>query len=160
MAPEAAASQLWIVRDFQPADLAGLVEIARASVEAAQWSRESYLSIAGTPGSFLLVAGSDDCVSGFLAARSASDEAEILNIAVSPTARRLGIGSALVAAALDRFGEQHLASVFLEVRESNTPAIALYGKLGFSVSSRRKGYYQGPLEDAVCMVKKLTASTN
>ena len=160
MAPEAAASKRWIVRDFQPADLPQVVQIARTSAEAAQWSPESYLKIAATPGSFLLVAASDARVNGFLAARSASDEAEILNIAVSGAMRRLGIGSTLVTAALERFGEQRLASAFLEVRASNASAIALYAKLGFSVSTRRKGYYRDPLEDAVCMMKKLTASAS
>lgn len=160
MDPDAAASKHWIVRDFQPADLPQVVQIAWTSAEAAQWRPESYLEIAATPSSFLLVAASDARVNGFLAARSASDEAEILNIAVSGAMRRLGIGSALVAAALERFGEQRLASAFLEVRASNASAIALYAKLGFSASTRRKGYYRDPLEDAVCMMKKLTASVS
>ena len=43
--------------------------------------------------------------------------------------------------------------VSLEVRESNTPAIALYSKFGYTVAGKRKGFYRAPSEDALVMVK-------
>jgi len=89
-----------------------------------------------TPGTFAF-AGDD----GFVIARAAAGEAEILTLAVAPTAQRRGTGSALVTAAADcarRLGAQFL---FLEVADGNLPARALYRGLGFIESGRRKGYY-------------------
>jgi len=144
------------VRDFHLGDLANVLQIAGASSEGSQWAPEDYASLATRPGFLLLVADSNSGVSGFLAARSAGGEAEVLNLAVNPTQRRAGIGSALLTAALQRFEQQRLDSVYLEVRNSNAAAMGLYSKHGFSVANRRKNYYRDPVEDAICMMKKLT----
>jgi ribosomal-protein-alanine N-acetyltransferase len=45
--------------------------------------------------------------------------------------------------------------IFLEVRESNTAALALYGSFGFKVSGRRNNYYRNPVENAIVMVKEI-----
>jgi ribosomal-protein-alanine N-acetyltransferase len=92
-------------------------------------------------------------VAGFLVSHeifSSADEQpaerEVLNIAVDPAYRRLGIGRQLLAAELQRGGIH-----FLEVRESNTPAQELYRVLGFEVVGRRKEYYDHPKEAAILM---------
>jgi len=146
------------IRDFSPGDLAAVAEIASASAEAAQWTPESYSELAASPGSFLLVAEGRSSLDGFVAAHSAAGEAEILNLAVRGKARRNGIGTAMLTAALQRFDRMGLMSVFLEVRESNAAAMGLYQKSGFSVTGRRKRYYRDPVEDAVCMMKRLTGT--
>ena len=78
-------------------------------------------------------------------------EADILNITVRPEARRQGIATKL----LERIGElaepKGVTVIHLEVRESNTPARTLYGKLGFTVDGIRKNYYESPRENAVLM---------
>ena len=78
-------------------------------------------------------------------------EADILNITVRPEARRQGIATKL----LERLGTlaepKGVTVIHLEVRESNTPARTLYGKLGFTVDGIRKNYYERPRENAVLM---------
>ncbi|PHR64682.1 MAG: ribosomal-protein-alanine N-acetyltransferase [Idiomarina sp.] len=81
------------------------------------------------------------------------DEWTIMNVVVSSAFQRQGLGEALVRHVCELAQNKH-ASVFLEVRESNQPAIALYTKLGFKSLGRRKGYYptaSGEREDAIVM---------
>jgi [ribosomal protein S18]-alanine N-acetyltransferase len=162
MAPEREplAAVAWKVRAFHPPDAQAISETLRSSREAAQWPAESYAKLASTPGGVLLVCDAkpdaNTVVVGFVAARQADDEAEILNIAVHPDFRRKGIASALLLAVLDKFRSASVARVFLELRESNLPARTLYQRHGFVPSGRRKCYYQHPTEDALCMHKELT----
>jgi [ribosomal protein S18]-alanine N-acetyltransferase len=156
MAPESGAAKAWTVRNFRPDDLPALAAIATAATEASQWTPESYSELSSSRRGVLLVAQSDDEVIGFLAARRAASEAEVVNLAVSFAARRRGIGSALLAAALEELGRLGITDIFLEVRASNSSGVALYRKFEFSVFGCRKGYYRDPVEDALCMMRKLT----
>ena len=79
------------------------------------------------------------------------DEGYITNVAVSPDCRRQGIGRALIAELAERAKRAGLAFVTLEVRASNTPAIALYEGAGFKPVGVRKNFYTAPSEDAVLM---------
>jgi ribosomal-protein-alanine N-acetyltransferase len=148
----------WKIRDFRATDAPAIAEILRDSAEAAQWPPESYARLAESPGGLVLVCEANGQAVGFLAARQAADEAEILNIGVLRDFRRKGVASALLLAALDEFRRSAIARVFLELRESNFPARTLYERHGFVPSGRRKAYYQHPNEDAVCMLRKLTGS--
>ncbi len=85
---------------------------------------------------------------GFL---SLSGEGEITRIAVLPQYRRQGLGRKLMEAMMTRARELALETVFLEVRESNTPAITLYESFGFDRVGRRPDYYENPREAAVLM---------
>jgi ribosomal-protein-alanine N-acetyltransferase len=76
-------------------------------------------------------------------------EREILNVAVAPDFRRKGVAMFLLRHELD-LGTVH----FLEVRESNTAAQALYRKLGFVEVGRRSKYYDHPEETAIVMLLK------
>ena len=81
------------------------------------------------------------------------DEIEILDVAVAPQWRRLGVGGQLLQSIFTALPED-IARVLLEVRASNRPARALYRKLGFSEDGRRKNYYpkpDGSREDALLM---------
>jgi ribosomal-protein-alanine N-acetyltransferase len=80
-----------------------------------------------------------------------NDEAQVNNIAVHPDYRGQGIGEELMRFALDKI--RHLRGTFvtLEVRQSNSPAVKLYEKLGFTLLGVRKGYYQNPAEDAIVL---------
>jgi ribosomal-protein-alanine N-acetyltransferase len=146
------------IRHFQSRDTPGIQQILLDSPEAAQWPMKSYVDLADLPGAVLLVseANSNNQLLGFLAARQTADEAEILNIAVHPESRRKGIASALLAAALAHFERFAVTNVFLELRESNNAAAALYSAHGFQFSNKRKAYYKNPTEDALCMRKNLT----
>ncbi|GGP24111.1 ribosomal protein S18-alanine N-acetyltransferase [Silvimonas iriomotensis] len=80
------------------------------------------------------------------------DEAELLLIAVAPWLQGQGLGRQMLQALIDNLCQRNAAQLFLEVREGNTAARALYEKLGGKVSGRRKGYYPlpgGAREDAV-----------
>lgn len=76
-------------------------------------------------------------------------EREILNLAVDPAFRRLGIATELLRGEL-----QFRATHYLEVRESNMEARKLYQKLGFTEIGRRPEYYSFPTETAIVMQMK------
>ena len=87
-----------------------------------------------------------------------ADEAELLNIAVDPEFRHIGIGNALIERVAEEIRANNVTSTYLEVRENNLAARSLYEKHGFSVIGIRKNYYSEPTEDAVIM-KKTTEET-
>ncbi len=93
-----------------------------------------------------------DEVVAYACASVSFEEGEILRIGVLPTYRRQGIGKQVLSRILERLQSQGVEKVFLEVRASNVAAQGLYGKMGFSVIGKRKGYYHGG-EDAVMMEK-------
>lgn len=94
-------------------------------------------------------AGRNDARAGFVVARHIAPEWELENIVVRPAGRRTGVGMRLLKALLDAARDLDSEAVFLEVRESNAAARALYEKFGFRASGGRKSYYANPLEDAV-----------
>jgi ribosomal-protein-alanine N-acetyltransferase len=96
---------------------------------------------------------------GYAVCSSAADEGEILNLAVAEEARGLGNGTALLEASLAWLAGRGIAKVYLEVRRSNTAAIAMYQRAGFATVSVRKDYYRTPAEDAVVMTFDLGAGS-
>lgn len=84
------------------------------------------------------------------------DEGQITNIATHPAHRRRGYAAALLWTMLDMARARGLTTVSLEVRESNTAAIALYGRYGFAVVGRRNNFYTAPREHALVMVCTLS----
>ena len=75
------------------------------------------------------------------------DEAHVYNIAVSPDARRHGVGKALVDAMKAECEKRGALTLMLEVRASNAAAISLYEKCGFEKAGERKNFYSSPRED-------------
>jgi [ribosomal protein S18]-alanine N-acetyltransferase len=147
------------VRKFQVADADAVMAIATEAPEAAIWSRASYVGFADDRVALALVVETHEAISGFLIGRRVADQAEVLNLAVATNHRRKGQGTALLEAALDEFGLRGAKTVYLEVRESNTGAVAFYEKHGFAKTGRRKDYYRSPDEAAVTMERKLTGPT-
>lgn len=143
------------VREFRPSDAAALTSILRAAPEAANWTQASYREWMNSPGAVAFVSEDDGRVSGFIIGRQVADEAEVLNLAVSPLARRKGQGSALLNATLEEFRTRGVRRVYLEVRESNVAARAFYAKHGFSQTAKRLNYYRKPDEAAIVMEMKL-----
>ena len=106
--------------------------------------------------SLWLVAKSGDTVLCYIGSQSVLDEADMMNLAVSPAYRRQGLGRALVLALCESLRQKMQATVLtLEVRDSNAPAAALYASLGFAQIGLRKNYYQHPKEDARILRKEL-----
>jgi ribosomal-protein-alanine acetyltransferase len=88
---------------------------------------------------------------GMIAWRSLGDEVEILDFAVHPNHRRQGNASFLLKNFIQYLSQSAAQKIFLEVRESNAAAIALYKKFGFQISGRRPNYYRDPEENALLM---------
>jgi len=92
---------------------------------------------------------------GFVLARVAADEAEILTIAVDPNLRGKGVGHALLAENLRQAARAGARAMFLEVDKENASALALYRRLGFVKVSERTGYYRRDFEQpAVAIVMR------
>jgi ribosomal-protein-alanine N-acetyltransferase len=94
-------------------------------------------------------------VAAFCACWLVYDELHINTIAVEPTLRRQGLATALMTWILEEAAREGAVRVYLEVRRSNTPAHALYDRLGFSVAGLRRNYYSSPEEDALVLTRAL-----
>ena len=115
------------------------------------WSKKS-LELLCSDGGFGVVAIEDGVVAAYGGMTCVLDEGAITNIAVLPSFRRRGLGRAIVDALKSEAQKRGITVVFLEVRESNEGAIALYLSEGFSECGKRKGFYRHPTEDAIQMV--------
>ena len=144
------------IRAFREADAPAATEILRTSPEAAQWTEFGFRELLGWRGVLALVGEEDKKIIGFVVCRQVAAEAEILNLAIHLLRRRKGEGGALLKAALEELRARKISRMFLEVRESNAPAIAFYVKHGFCKTGSRAGYYHNPEEAATVMEKKLT----
>jgi ribosomal-protein-alanine N-acetyltransferase len=162
-----------MIRKLATSDVPTVLAILQESPEAAAWSQESLLQLASAgPAAWVAELTGAGCtlrrhsagfgasatcspprtgIVGFLIGRIAADEFEILNMAVSPAHRRSGIGSKLLASALEFSRIAGCARAYLEVRTSNAPAIALNAGHGFTECGRRAGYYRDPVDDALLL---------
>lgn len=125
-------------------DLSALASLHAACFEDS-WREQALRNLLKTPGTTAFAAPD-----GFVMFRIAGDEAEILTLAVAPSARRHGLGSALMHSAISHASECGARTMFLEVATSNQAAGALYSRLGFHEVGRRKAYY-APAEDALIL---------
>jgi ribosomal-protein-alanine N-acetyltransferase len=114
------------------------------------WSARDFRECVASDVVFL-VAATPEGVAGYVIAQDAADEGEILNLAVAPARQRGGIGRALVEHVLETLVGRGAQRVFLEVREANAAARALYAALGFQEVGRRTRYYRRPVEDAIVL---------
>lgn len=140
------------IRRAVEADVPAIHAIETASF-GDPWSERSFRSMLAVERVRATVVERDGAVVGYCIAWLLGDEAELANLAVAPGARRSGVGAALLdelLAALDADG----VTVYLEVRDSNASAQALYRSRGFAASGRRKGYYARPTEDAIIMRRR------
>lgn len=113
---------------------------------ARPWSEQEVVSLLTQPGVFGFCALQTNAffsrpLGGFVLAREAAGEAEILTIAVSEKFGRTGLGWRLMQAALREAFDRGAESMFLEVEETNSAAIGLYRRLAFEQVARRPAYY-------------------
>ena len=113
------------------AHIHGLAFPARES-----WGPDAIAIQLALPGGFGFLADPG----GMAVARAATDEAEILTLAVAPEARRRGLGQALLAATMAEAARRGARAMFLEVAHSNASARALYAAAGFVEVGRRRRY--------------------
>lgn len=142
------------IRNLSSDDAAAVANLARSTEGAADWPAQNYgrLSELGMQG---WVAAIGEQVAGFLVTRLVASEMEILNLATSVDFRRKGAATGLLGECLESARKSGAEKAFLEVRESNSAAIALYERCGFRASGRRIQYYRNPPEDAVLMTRVL-----
>lgn len=135
--------------------LAGVAELERLCFSTpwneAMLEEELYNDTA----SFIVAEGEDGSVLGYAGLHVILDEGYIDNVAVRPSCRRMGLADHLLDVFI-RFGQANLAFLTLEVRPSNTPAVALYEKNGFQEVGRRPNYYDDPKEDALLLTREFT----
>lgn len=135
-----------------PARLASL----HAQAFAASWSEVEFADLLDQPGVFAV-----EEADGFILIRVVLDEAEILTLAVRPSARRAGLGGRLVGQGAIAAAQAGAVRLFLEVAEDNVAARALYERAGFGQIGRRKAYYAAPdggRTDALVLALDLAAS--
>jgi ribosomal-protein-alanine N-acetyltransferase len=150
------------IRPAVEADVAAMVTIERASFSD-PWTAAAIAATLRYDHMRVLVAeeraelGGDGAGRplGYVVAMIAGPEAEIADLAVSPDARRRGVGRALVDRLLADLAVEGVVSVFLEVRESNHAARSLYESRAFQSIGRRRGYYRLPVEDALLLKREL-----
>lgn len=144
------------IRDATGRDLPRIIEIERLAFPS-PWTLASFERELTLPFSRIILAlpaGGTAPIAGFLCRWLIADECHILNIAVHPDSRRLGIGSVLLSEAISEAKSMGAGVVTLEVRRSNLPARQLYRKFEFEERRLRRHYY-GPGEDAIIMELRL-----
>ena len=112
-------------------------------------------SIQGTYDHVKILETSEGEIAGYIIYSAVCDSADLLRVAVDAGSRRRGIGCKLMEAMIDDCKDRNVQSIFLEVRESNAAAIAMYEQFGFIKISTRKKYYDSPVEDGLVMQKQL-----
>ncbi len=134
---------------LEKSHLSAIADIERHCFSAPWSERSLSLLTTGENGGFVALDG--EIAVGYVGYLGIIDEYEITNVATHPDYRRLGIGSALIGALVEKAERNGILRITLDVRESNAPAIALYEKFGFAPCGKRKSFYSNPRENALVM---------
>jgi ribosomal-protein-alanine N-acetyltransferase len=155
MEPVAGTSKKPHVRKMRPEDVNAVVAIETEAF-GSPWRRETFLDLIDRPTAELLVmVHEDEGVVGYAVLWCVMDQGELANVAIARHMRGQGLGRVLLEEVLDVARRRGVETVFLEVRESNAPALGLYRRFGFSQVGHRRGYYDHPKEDARILMAKL-----
>ena len=152
--PPSAAPPAPALRRATLGDLDAIMRLETSTFESDAWSRGSMRSeLAGRHGYYLVAEKGDGAIVGYggLLAPVGSGQGDIQTIAVASTARRRGLGRALLLELLAEARRRRVVEVFLEVRADNPHAKALYLSLGFAQIAVRPKYYQPDGVDAHVM---------
>jgi ribosomal-protein-alanine N-acetyltransferase len=144
-----------VTASLRPAAEGDVNSVARIerSCFADPWSEESFRRLLDAPPAIFLVALSppEQEIIGYAIAFAVGEDAEVLNVAVDPRFRGKGLAGQMLDAVLIQLGARGVRTAFLEVRESNEAARALYKSRGFGEIGRRQRYYRRPVEDALVL---------
>jgi ribosomal-protein-alanine N-acetyltransferase len=136
------------IRSLAYSDLPQVIAVERRSFPS-PWSLAMFVLELSKPSGVCLAALDDATLAGYLICSRYDQVWHLMNIAVDPGVRRRGIAMRMLDEMIDRAGPD--SSYTLEVRTSNAPAIALYGRYGFRAAGTRPRYYQDTGEDALIM---------
>jgi len=136
------------IRPLTYSDLPRVVAIERRAFPT-PWSLSMFVLELSKSDGVCLGATRDGKLTGFLICARYDEAFHLMNLAVDPDHRREGLGRGLIDALIERVGED--ANITLEVRVSNSPAIALYESYGFRGVGTRRRYYSDTGEDAIIM---------
>jgi len=139
-----------IIEEIQPKDLDEIIAIEQLSYPT-PWPRLVFDMELRSSKSFTRVSRIKGIVVGYIIAWKIYDEAHILNVAVHPQFRRLGIARGLIFDCLAYYSDNGAVTALLEVRSKNDIAIKLYEKIGFKAIGLRRGYYSDTGDDAIVM---------
>jgi len=150
-----------LIEPVSKLELGDIVDLERASFSD-PWSESSFAAVLNEPAAFFAAArdAASDRVAGYVVAWFVADEGEIANLAVREPTRRRGIGAALLDAALDEGRRRGAHAIYLEVRDSNAAARALYASRNFEEVGRRRMYYRKPVEDAIVLRRSVDDSAS
>lgn len=141
-----------IIRPLNKDDIPFLVSARNTFPDA--WDEKMLLSAFAAGNFYGFIAETDGNPTGFITYSVSVDTADLQDLFVAEDCRKKGVGSALVAEFIKGAISHGVKKLFLEVRESNTPAIGLYEKAGFTFLSVRKRYYSDG-ENARVYIKEL-----
>ena len=140
-------------RRMVPEDADGVASVEKACMPV-PWSRESFWQEAANTDAYYLLGidtDKDNLIMAYTGCWVLGNEGHITNVAVDPDYQGQGMGRKLMEKLVEAVKPLGVDSMTLEVRPSNTRALALYEKLGFKSVGRRPKYYTQPVEDAEIM---------
>jgi ribosomal-protein-alanine N-acetyltransferase len=144
------------IRPARRADIAAMARVERNNFSD-PWSPEQLDRALTWPGSAAFVCLTGDAIVGCVIGRVVVDQAEILSLAVEQGYRRRGLGEQLLDVALTAMADRGETTAWLEVRQSNLAALALYQAHQFATTGTRRDYYRDPTEDALILRRDLVA---
>jgi ribosomal-protein-alanine N-acetyltransferase len=143
-----------VLRRATARDIEPVAAIERASF-GDPWTPRSFRALLDADRVWFVVGERPDGrLAGYIVMWFLVDEAEIANLAVAPDDRGRRVGALLLDAAIAAAERRGIGTFYLEVRDSNRAARALYGSRGFEEIARRRRYYRAPVEDALVMRRR------
>lgn len=136
----------WMIRR----DMPEVLEIERQSFEFA-WSEEDFLCCLRQRNCIGMVAERQERIAGFMIYELLKSQLHVLNFAVSPWARRQGVGAQMIEKLVNKLSQQRRQEICLEVRETNLAAQLFFRNQGLQAHSVLRGHYEDTEEDAYVM---------
>ncbi len=139
------------VREAITEDAVAMAAVSERSLDL-PWQAKDFADAVDNPQALAYVAADVQGPFGYVVLYHAADEGEIPSVAVDANHRRCGAAQQMLEAVFADAAKRGVRKVFLEVRQSNAPALALYEHMGFLRVGVRKNFYANPTEDACLMM--------
>jgi ribosomal-protein-alanine acetyltransferase/tRNA threonylcarbamoyl adenosine modification protein YeaZ len=146
------AGSAFIIDDMIQRDLPDITRIEEATF-ADCWTEENFRSDMNNPHTITLAARKGTRCVGYAVCIAIDEYGYIANIAVDKELRSQGVGAMLLKELADRLKKKKIQQIVLDVRISNIRAIEFYKEHGFTILTRREGFYSSPPEDSYTMLR-------